>query len=259
MLLQDKVVVVSGIGPGLGRAIALNSARDGADVVLAARTQSNLDSVAEEVRAFGRRALSVPTDVTDPEQCRELAARATEEFGRIDVLVNNAAHPGPHDDLANVDLQRFRRPFEVNVYGTLAMTQAVVPALRDAGGGSIVMVSTDGVRRPTPGMGPYSASKAALGLMTQSLAMELGPDGIRVNAVMPSYIWDDPVRRHFERIAGERGVDYQVVYDETVASIPLRKLATPEEIAEAIVFFASDRAGVITGQSLNVDCGEHFH
>lgn len=259
MLLEGKVVIVSGIGPGLGRSTAVLSAQEGADVVLAARTPENLAAVEEEITALGRRALSVPTDITDADQCRALAERAVAEFGRIDVLVNNAAHPGPHKPLADVDIDRFRQAFEVNVFGTLALTQAVIPALRDAGGGSIVMVNTVGMRRPSLGSGPYASSKAALNLLAQSLALELGPDGIRVNSVMPSYIWGDPVRRHFERLAEERGVEYQTVYDEAAGALPLRKLATPDEIAEAIVFFASDRSGVITGQSLNVDCGGSFH
>ena len=258
-MLQDKVVIVSGIGPGMGRDISLACARDGADVVLAARTQAKLDAVAPEVEALGRRALSVPTDIADPDQCRALAERTLEEFGRIDVLVNNAAAPGGGVPMATATREQILGPLEVNYLGTLSMTQAVIPAMRDAGGGSIVMISSLVIRRATHGSGTYGASKGALLGATQALALELGPDQIRVNTVAPSWIWGAAVKNHLRSLAAERGVEWETIYDEIAAETALGRLATSEEIAEAVVFFASDRSRAITGQSLDVNCGSYFH
>ncbi len=257
-MLEGKVVIVSGIGPGMGRDISLACARDGADVVLAARTPAKLEAVAPEVEALGRRTLSVPTDITDPEQCQALAARAIAEFGRIDVLVNNAAAPGQGIPMAEASLDQIRRPIEVNLFGTLSMTQAVIPAMRETGGGSIVMISSLAMRRAQRGSGTYSASKAALLAASQTLALELGADNIRVNTVAPSYIWGAALKLWFRRQAVERGVAEQTIYDEAAAESALNRLATSEEIAEAVVFFASDRSRAITGQSLDVNCGSFF-
>ena len=256
-MLEDKVVIVSGIGPGMGRDISLACAREGADVVLAARTPSKLESVAPEVEALGRRALSVPTNITDPDQCKDLAARAIEEFGRIDVLVNNAATE-VRVSLADATPKQMRLPVEVNLFGTLAMTQAVIPAMREAGGGSIVMISSLAIRRIQQGNGPYAASKAALLAASQTLALELGPDNIRVNTVLPAAIWGAAVKLWFRELAAERGVDEQTIYDEFASEAALNRIATSEEIAEAVVFFASERSRAITGQSLDVNCGAFF-
>ena len=257
-MLEGKAAIVSGIGPGMGRAVALACAREGADVALAARRPGRLDAVAAEIEALGRRALRVPTDIADPAQCRALAERTLAEFGRIDALVNNAAAAGADVALADAAPEQIRETLEVNVGGTLAMTQAAIPAMREGGGGSIVMIGSLVVRRVLPGHGPYAASKAALLNAAHTLALELGPDNIRVNTVLPSYIWGGPVRLWFRQLASERGVSEQDVYDEAAAEAALNRIATPEEIAEAVVFFASDRSRAITGQSLDVNCGSFF-
>ena len=258
MILADKVVVVSGIGPGMGRDISLACARDGADIVLAARTPSRLEDVAAEVRALGRRTLRVPTNVADAEQCRNLVERALEEFGRIDALVNNAASGGHEVPLAEATERQIQLPIRVNLGGTLNMTQAVIPAMREGGGGSIVMISTVSMRQALRGHGPYAASKAALLAASQTLALELGGDNIRVNTVVPAGIMGEGLRAWFEQLAKERGVDYQTIHDEQAAGSALNRIATPAEIAEAVVFFASDRSRAITGQSLDVNCGSFF-
>ena len=257
-MLEDKIVIVSGIGPGMGRDISLACARDGADIVLAARTQATLDAVAAEVQALGRRTLSVPTDVTDADQCRNLVARTLEEFGRVDVLVNNAATGGHEVPLAEATERQIQLAIRINLGGTLNMTQAVIPAMREGGGGSIVITGTLAMRRIQRGRGTYAASKAALMTAAQTLALELGQDNIRVNTVVPSYIMGEALRVWFRALAEERGVDYQVIHDEAAADSALNRIATSAEIAEAVVFFASDRSRAITGQSLDVNCGSFF-
>jgi NAD(P)-dependent dehydrogenase (short-subunit alcohol dehydrogenase family) len=258
MLLQDKVMIVSGIGPGLGRSIAIRSAEQGADVVLAARTESRLEEVAKEVIALGRRALAVPTDISDPVAAERLRDAALAEFGRADALVHNALAMPPIKDLSDVDLDAISAAFDVNVLGALRMTRLFTPALA-AAAGSVTMINSMVVRFSQRTMGPYKATKAALLAVAQSLATELGPRGIRVNTVAPGHIWGDSLKWYFGYLAKKRGVDAQQVYDETAANTDLRRLPEPDEIADAVVFLASPLARAITGQCLDVNCGEYHH
>lgn len=255
MLLKDRVAIVSGIGPGMGRDISLALAREGADLAIAARTESKLESVAKEVEALGRRAIRVPTDITKRDDCRRLAARTADELGRIDVLVNNAFHPGAFEKFEDADLDRWRQPVDVNLFGTLELTQAVLPTMKAQGGGSIVMINSMVIRDVLPTMSSYAMSKAALLAATQGMARELGGQNIRVNSVVPGYIWGPSVRFHFDHQAKERGVDPQVVYDEVAGQIALGRVVDSEEISGAVLFFASDLSRAVTGQSLDVNGG----
>ena len=258
MLLQDKVVVVAGVGPGLGRSIALQSARAGADVVLAARTASRLDEVAKEVTALGRRGAVVPTDLTDEGAAGHLAEAALDAFGRVDALVYNALAMPPIANLTDVDLAAVRAGLDANVVSALRLTRLFIPALA-ASQGSVVMINSMVVRFSQLTMGPYKMAKAALLALAQSLATELGPRGIRVNSVSPGHIWGDSLKWYFGYLARQRGVDAQQIYDETAATIDLRRLPEPDEIADAVVFLASAMARAITGQCLDVNSGEYHH
>jgi NAD(P)-dependent dehydrogenase (short-subunit alcohol dehydrogenase family) len=258
MLLADKVIVVAGVGPGLGRSIAVRGARAGADVVLAARTAGRLDEVAKEVTALGRRGLAVPADLTDPEAAAHLARAALEAFGRVDALVYNALAMPPIADLASVGLDAIQAGFDANVVSALRLTRLFIPALA-ASAGSVVMINSMVVRYSQRTMGPYKLAKAALLAMAQSLATELGPQGIRVNSVAPGHIWGDSLKWYFGYLAHKRGVDVQAIYDETAAGIDLGRLPEPDEIADATLFLASDLARAITGQCLDVNCGEYHH
>ena len=258
MLLAGRVGIVSGIGPGLGRAIALALAREGADVVLAARTAPALEDVAAEVRAAGRRALAVPTDVTRPEQCRQLAEAAHDAFGRIDVLVNNAFRSGPYEPVEQASLEDWRKVFDVNLFGTLALCQAVIPFMK-ARGGSIVMINSMSMRVIEPRFGGYAASKGALLTAAQTMAKELGASGIRVNSVVPGYIWGPALERYFADLARQRGTTPEAVYAEVASRTAFGRIPTSEDVAAAVVFFASDLARAVTGQALDVNAGHYFH
>jgi NAD(P)-dependent dehydrogenase (short-subunit alcohol dehydrogenase family) len=258
MLLQDKVVIVSGIGPGLGRSIAVRSAEQGADVVLAARTESRLEEVAKEVAALGRRALAVPTDITDPAAAERLADKTLDAFGRADALVHNALAMPPIKDLGVVDLDAVRAAFDTNVIAALRLTRLFTPALARSSG-SVTMINSMVVRFSQRTMGPYKMTKAALLAVAQSLASELGPQGVRVNSVAPGHIWGDSLQWYFGYLAKKRGVEAQQVYDETAANTDLRRLPLPDEIADAVVFLSSPMARAITGQCIDVNCGEYHH
>jgi NAD(P)-dependent dehydrogenase (short-subunit alcohol dehydrogenase family) len=257
-LLAGTVVVVSGVGPGLGRSIALQSARAGADVVLAARTASRLDEVAKEVTALGRRAVAIPADITDDESAAGLADAALAAFGRVDTLVNNAFAIPPMTSLADADLAALRAAFDTNVIATLRLTRLFTAALA-AHRGSVVMINSAVLRHSRLPFGGYKMAKSALLAVAQSLATELGPRGIRVNSVAPGYIWAGSLKWYFGYLAEQRGVDRQQIYDETAATTDLRALPEPDEVADAVVFLASSMARAITGQCLDVNSGEYHH
>jgi len=258
-LLDGRAAIVSGIGPGAGRSIALAFAREGADVVLAARTAAALESVAAEVRAQGRRAVVVATDVARAEDCRRLAETAQKELGRIDVLVNNAFRSAPYDSIESASMEDWRRIFDVNFFGSVQLTQAVVPHMKAQRRGSVVMVNSMSVRIIEPNFGGYAASKGALMTVVQTLAKEVGAHGIRVNSVVPGYIWGPALSRYFEHLAAERGVTPEAVYAEVAARTALNHIPDSDEIADAVVFLASDLSRAVTGQALDVNGGHYFH
>lgn len=258
-LLEGKVAIVSGLGPGMGRDISLRFAEEGADVVLAARRPDTMEKVAAEVREAGGRALCVPTDITDNDACVALAAAATDEFGGVDVLVNNAFHTGDFTPFMLGDLAAWRDTMDTNLFGTLQITKAVVPSMKERGGGHVVMVNTMSVQRVQPAYGAYAASKGALATVTKTLAVELGRDGIRVNGVHPGYIWGDSVEWYFGELAKQRGVTPQEVYDEIADETALKYLPHSSEIAGAVLFFACDLSKCVTGTSLPVNSGHYMN
>jgi len=259
MLLTDRVAIVSGIGPGMGRDISLALAREGADVVLAARGADKLEAVAADVRARGRRALCVPTDIASAADCRRLVEAAQREFGRIDVLVNNAFKGGLEPLMADASVDEWRKIFDVNVFGSLQLTQAVIPHMRNQRSGSIVFINSMSMRIIEPKFGGYAASKGALLIAAQTLAKELGRDKIRVNTVVPGYIWGPALQGYFKLLAQQQHSTPEAVYDAIAARTALNHIPTSEEIADAVIFFASDLSRVITGQALDVNGGHFFH
>jgi NAD(P)-dependent dehydrogenase (short-subunit alcohol dehydrogenase family) len=257
MLLQDKVVVLSGVGPGLGRALGEEAARMGADLVLVSRTERRLEKMAAVVRDLGRRALVVPTDITDEDARARLVDAALAEFGRVDCLINNAFGIPPMDPLTTLDLASLRTAQETNVFAPLRLSALFADALAESQG-SIVMVNSCVVYSSQPEYAGYKLSKGALKNLASSLATELGPRGIRVNSVAPSYIYEDVNKAYFDWLAEEAGTTHEEIYRQKAAPTDLKRLATPEEVARATLFYASDLAACVTGTVLNVDCGE-FH
>lgn len=268
MMLEGRTALVTGVGPGMGRDISLSLAREGADVILVARSDRVVPSVLEEIEALGRRAFAVYGNIAKPDECARIAqeaAVATQSLGEgrdgIDVLVNSAFHAGEHVRFEDADLQRWRRPVDINYFGTLQLTQSLLPQLKTAaaraGDARIVMINTMSVQHLESEAGSYAASKAALGAVTKTLAIELGEYGIRVNAVHPGYIWGDSVKIYFEWQAEQRGggATWQDVYDERAAETALGYLPHSSEIAGAVVFFASPLAKCVTGTALPVNAG----
>jgi NAD(P)-dependent dehydrogenase (short-subunit alcohol dehydrogenase family) len=257
-MLENKVVVISGVGPALGTTLARRFAEGGADLVLAARTADRLAEVAEQVTGLSRRALAVTTDITDDAQVDNLVARSLEEYGKIDVLVNNAFRVPSMKPLADTTFQHIRDAIELTVLGALRLTQGFTPALAESKG-SVVNVNSMVIRHAQPKYGAYKMAKAALLAMSQSLATELGTQGIRVNSVAPGYIWGGTLKSYFAHQAGKFGTTVDEIYAAAAAASDLKRLPTEDEVASAILFMASDLSSGITGATLDVNCGEFKH
>lgn len=258
MLLEGRVCVVSGAGPGLGRQVALAAAAHGADVVLAARRQSVLEEVAADIEALGRRALVVPTDITDAARCAALADATMEHFGRVDALVNNAYVEDVFRTFRRVELDEWRHLSEVNLFGPLQVTKAFVAPMIEQGRGSIVFVNSMIVRKPMALQGGYAVSKGGLLAAARVLAKELGRFGIRVNSVLPGWMWGPQVELYVKSTAQQRAITEDEVLAELTRDIPLGSVPTDAEVAGSVVFLVSDLAAAVTGQALDANGGEVF-
>ena len=229
----------------------------GADLVLVSRTERRLQKMAEVVESLGRKALVVPTDITDEDQRVALVQKALEHFGKVDCLINNAFGIPPMDPISTLSIDSLRQANETNVFAPLRLSALFADALA-ASRGSIIMLNSCVKYSSEPEYSGYKLSKGALAHLASSLATELGPRSIRVNSVAPSYIYEDVNKAYFDWLASEAGVTHDDIYAQKAAPTDLKRLASPEEVARATLFLASDLASAVTGTMLNVDCGE-FH
>jgi NAD(P)-dependent dehydrogenase (short-subunit alcohol dehydrogenase family) len=256
MLLEGKTVIVTGVGGGLGRECVSSSLREGANVVMAARTQTTLDATCAELDPSGERVLAVPTDITDPEACSALVASARDRFGSVDALVQVAAFEYVFGGLRDTNLDDWRTAFETNVLGALTLLRPVADAMKEAGGGAVVLIGSQAMFKPSLPQAGYAASKSALLSTMYYLADELGADNIRCNMVVPSWMWGPPVQAFVEGKAKHKGVSTEEVLHEIVGDFPLRRMTEDGEVADVAIFFASDLAKAVTGQHLMVNAGE---
>ncbi len=242
--IDDQVAVVTGAGRGLGAAIAIAFAEAGADVVISSRTQSELDDVAERVRATGRRAHVVAADLSDPEAAAALAAAGVEQFGRLDIVVNNVggALPRPLLDTSPDDLEE---AFRFNVSNAHALVRASVPKMLDTGGGSIINITSMMGRQPGRCFAAYGTAKAALAHYTRLAAMDLCPR-IRVNGIAPGSI----VTSALEIVASN-----EAMRTPMEKATPMRRLGDPADIAAAALYLSSPAGSFITGKVLEIDGG----
>jgi len=243
--LKDKVAIVTGGGRGIGRAIALGLAGRGAKVVVCARSQDQILQVADEIQVVGGQALAIQTDLTAGDQIERLVEETVQAYGRIDILVNNAARSFLRS-LMDLREDGWDKIFDTNCKGTFLLSRAVARRMMDQGGGRIVNITTVGAVRGGAGMGAYHASKAAVNMLTMCMAVEWAAHNINVNAVGPGMtktafsqpIWANPE-----------------VEKRMAARIPKGRLAEPEEIVGAVLFLCSPDASFITGQTIYVDGG----
>ena len=248
--LKGKVAIITGASRGIGRAIALAYAEAGAEVVVSSRNKRppELEKVAEEIGARGKKALAVPAHVGKKEDVQMLVQKTLEHFGRIDILMNNAGANPVLSPLADLREEALDKVLEVNLKGALLMSQAVAGQMIQQGGGRIInMSSISGLRARADGTGAYCISKAALNMMTQVMARELAPHNILVNAIAPGSIktefsrvnWTDPERKA-----------------QRVREIELRRFGEPEEVVGIALFLASEAGSFVTGEIIRVDGGQ---
>jgi NAD(P)-dependent dehydrogenase (short-subunit alcohol dehydrogenase family) len=257
VLLEGKVAVVTGAGPGLGRTLTRLLSEECARVVVAARTAAALEKTAAESPGV----LAVPADVTRIDDMRRLAATVTERFGRVDVLVA-AAFPGSHRrnvlDMSDEDLETWRRAVETGGYGTLLACRFIAPHMVAQGSGSIVVITSMSSRKGYAGRSDYAAGKAAAHLLSHCLADELGPYGVRVNCVAPGWIASDVLDDWMRARAAAEGVTFEEIRARDVSAMALRRIATEEDVARAVLYLASDQAGAVTGTTIDVNGGQLF-
>jgi len=255
MDFKEQTVIVTGAGYGIGRETARAFGRGGANVVLAARSRDKLEAVAGELRALGTRPLVVPTDVGDEAQCRALVEATLAAYGAVDVLVNNSGIAGPTALARDVTGDEWRESMDVNLNGAFYCAKYVSGPMIERGSGCIVNISSVAGRIGFPLRTPYAASKWGMIGLSHSLAAELGPLGIRVNAICPGPVAGERYRDVISARSAAEGKPFDELWQAAVAAIPLKRMPTEAEVADAIVFLASPRAASINGQALNVDGG----
>jgi NAD(P)-dependent dehydrogenase (short-subunit alcohol dehydrogenase family) len=254
MTLEDTTAFVTGASQGLGRAIALELAEEGANVALAARS----DGIYETADEFDddSRALPVETDVTDEESVEAAIEETVAEFGGLDCLVNNAGIAGPTAPVEEVSVEEWEHTMDVNVTGILRCVKHASPHLRASDRGSVVNISSITGKRPLEDRTPYAASKMAVIGITRTLAFELGDDEVTVNAVCPGGVSGDRIDRVIEKQAEQRGLSFEEAKREVLTGdTALGRLTDPEDVAEMVAYLASDSGRNVTGQDINVDAG----
>ncbi len=255
MILNDEVIVITGVGAGLGAKLAQRAVAEGARVVMAARSGGVTEQIEKETDG---KAIAVACDVRKEEDCQRVIDTAIERFGKITGLVNSAyAHPGFHPLLETPD-KGMRRSFDVIVHGALTMTRLAVPHMIAAGHGSIVNVGTMTTRKPMKGEGGYAIAKAAMTCATQFLALELGEHNIRVNQAIMGWLDGPGVRFYLTMTSQEKGITEQEVYDDIASRNPLGRIPTDERCAGAILMLLSDYSSEVTGAVLDVNGGEYM-
>jgi NAD(P)-dependent dehydrogenase (short-subunit alcohol dehydrogenase family) len=250
-IFTGRVAIVTGGGTGIGKAIAMALAELGADIVIASRDLQHLEPTADAIQALGRRALAIPTDIRSAEQVEALVQQTAAELGKIDILINNAGgqYSGPAEELS---AEGWRRVIDLNLNGTFYCSQSVARHMILSGGGAIVNIVANFGLRAAPGLAHSAAARAAVINLTRTLALEWAKHGIRVNAVAPGVVMT-------EGALSEMLINPDAI-ERIERAIPLKRLGTPEDVADLVTFLVSDAAAYITGETIAVDGGNwHGH
>lgn len=260
-LVDGKVAVVTGIGPGMGRSIAVQLAEQGAKLVIGARSSAATEQAADEIRKLGGEVVTQRVDQTDHDSVTAFVERAVSTYGGVDIIVHNGAAIGDYKLVEDADLDVWRQLYEANCLSGITLYKAALPSMKAKGDGRIILINSGaGNNRPPPGLASYGASKGGLASLVRSIAVEGGKYGIRCNGVHLGGIDGDNHRQWVDQIAapayGMTTEQYmEMRYNEY---LPLRYIPTADECAGIVVFLASDLARPITGQAISVNGGEWF-
>ena len=249
MRLKDKTVIVTGGASGFGEGMIRRFAEEGANTVIADINDAAGEALAREISGTGSPCIYTHCDVTDSGYFQNLVDSTVNQFKTIDVMINNAGMPQINQPMLDVDEETFQQIFDVNVKSIFLASKAVIPVMRNQGSGSIINTASTAALRPRPGLVWYNASKGAVTTLTKSMAVELAPDQIRVNALCP-VAGDTPMLAAF--LGGEITNEMHSAF---VSTIPMGRLSTPLDMANAALFFASDDSAFITGVCMEVDGG----
>lgn len=253
--LDDKRALVTGAGTGIGRVIARRLADAGAGVALAGRNVGDLKETLAGMAGDPRRHLVVQVDLTEPDSVTNLADTVQQRWGPLDVLVSNSGVAGPSAPLWEVDLADWQHTISVNLTGAYLVCRAFLPGMTRRGSGSVVLVGSMTGKRPLLHRSPYCASKMGLVGLCRALALDAGPYGVRVNLVSPGFVEGPRMDWVIARQMEARGLSEADVRDEMTSDAPLHRFVSPEEVAEATLFLASEKGSGITGADLNISAG----
>ena len=255
MRLKDRVAIVTGGGVGIGKSIALAFAQEGAAMVVASRNISNLEKLVNQIKAKGNKATAIPTDISDEKQVQRMVAQTLDEYGQIDILVNNSGVAGATANVVDVTLDDWDKTLAVNLTGTMLCSREVLKSMIPRQSGNIINISSLAAKSGFIMRSPYCVSKWGVIGFTLTLAAEVGIYNIRVNSISPGLTQGPRIESVLRTKAEAKGIPYPEFYNSNMAKIALRRFVTPDEIAAAAVFLASDQSSGITGEVLNVNSG----
>lgn len=259
MRLKNRVAIVTGGGSGIGKAIALAFASEGAAVVVASRTLSHLEEVAGEITVKGGKAKTMQADISDEKQVQNMVAQTLSEYGKVDVLVNNSAAPvGPDDFVVDMDPQEWNRIVSVNLTGTMLCSKAVLKDMIPRKSGNIINISSFAGISGSPQRSAYCASKWGVIGLTETLAIEVGEYNIRVNSICPAATDSERFQNAVKLRAASLGMTYEEMMGKMLAQYSLKRIASASEIASVAVCLASEDFSAVTGQNIVVSCGFHI-
>jgi NAD(P)-dependent dehydrogenase (short-subunit alcohol dehydrogenase family) len=258
MILKSKVVVITGVGPGMGRKLAIEAAKEGAKLALVARSRATVEELVPTIRAAGGEAVALCADVSKPEDCQRAIASTVEAFGRVDGLVNSAYGMSPMVSIEEADLDRWRACMDVTLFGALNMVKAALPAMKETGGGAIVNIGTMETRKPLMNNGAYNVPKAALQAATRQMATEFGKYHIRVNSAVIGWMWGKPVEQHMKAFSAQSGIPLDKLIEERASHIPIGHIPPDEECAKSVLLLLSDYTSQVTGAAWDINGGELY-